>query len=106
VTRTFEIRATVERTPDLAPGMIRDAWVVFRQYSAPALPATAVGFRSGTNVVFVVRNEKVAAVPVDLGNAWQRHVEIRNPEALRDADVVTEGMLLLNEGDGVRVKGE
>jgi len=104
VTRTFEIRVTVDRTPDLAPGMIRDAWVVFRQYSAAALPATAVGFRGGTNVVFVVRNEKTAAVPVDVGLAWQKHVEIRKPEVLLGAEIVTEGMLLLNEGDGVRAK--
>lgn len=106
VTRTFEIRVTVERTPDLAPGMIRDAWVVFRQYEAPALPATAVGIRGGTNVAFVVRGEKVAAVPVDLGLAWQKVVEIRNPDALKGEAVVTEGMLLLNEGDSVRVIGK
>ena len=104
VTRTFEIRVTVERTPDLAPGMIRDAWVVFRRYDAPALPATALGLCGGTNVVFVVRNAKVASVPVDVGLAWQKHVEVRNPDAMKDAEIVIEGMLLLNEGDGVRVK--
>ena len=104
VTRTFEIRVTVDRSADMAPGMIRDAWVVFRQYDAPALLATAVGLRGGTNVTFVVKSGKVAAVPVDIGLAWQRHVEIRNPEALKDADVVTDGMLLLTEGDSVRVK--
>jgi len=104
VTRTFELRATVDRTPDLAPGMIRDAWVVFRQYDAPALPATAVGLRGGTNVAFVVRDGKVVAVPVDLGLLWQKYAEVRNPDALRDAEIVVEGMLLLDEGDGVRVK--
>jgi len=104
VTRTFEIRVTVDRTLDLAPGMIRDAWVVFRLYQASALPAEAVGIRGGTNVVFVIRDEKAVGVPVDVGLAWDRRVEIRNPGALKDARIVTEGMLLLNEGDGVRVK--
>jgi RND family efflux transporter MFP subunit len=103
VTRTFELRVTVDRAPDLAPGMIRDAWVVFRQVEAPALPATAVSRRGETNVVFVVRDEKVFAVPVEAGLVWQRHVEIRNPDAVKSADIVMEGMLLLNEGDSVRV---
>ena len=106
VTRTFEIRVTVERTPDLAPGMLRDATVVFRRFEAAALPASAVGLRGGKQVVFVVKDGKVASVPVGAGLAWQGHMEIKHPETLASEDIVVEGMLLLNEGDAVRVTKE
>lgn len=104
VTRTFEIRVTVARTPALATGMLRDAAVVFREVAAAALPASAVGLRGGRPVVFAVRDGKVESVPVEVGLAWQGQVEIRNPEALASADIVLEGMLLLNEGDAVRTE--
>ena len=103
VARTFEIRTTVERTPDMAPGMIRDARVVFRQYAAAAVPSPAVGLREGKHVVFVVRDEKVVSVTVETGLEWLGQTEIRNPDLLEGAEIVTEGMLLLNEGDRVRV---
>ena len=102
LTRTFEIRVTVERTPDMAPGMLRDATVVFRQIEAAALPASAVGLRQGRRVVFAVRDGNVLAMPAEVGLAWQGQLEIKNPEALAGADIVVEGLLLLNEGDAVR----
>jgi len=104
VTRTFEIRATVVRTPDLASGMLRDATVVFRQVEAAALPVSAVGLRDGKRVVFIVKDGKVMRVTVEVGLTWQGFVEIKNPGALSDADIVVEGMLLLNEGDAVRTE--
>lgn len=106
VTRTFEIRVTVEHTPDMAPGMIRDALVVFRRFNAAAVPSQAVGLRDGRHMVFVVKDGKVHGVPVDNGTEWQGHIEIRKPDALKDADIVVEGMLLLNEDDNVRVEQE
>lgn len=101
-TRTFEIRVTVERSPDLAPGMLRDATVVFRRFEAAALPSPAVGLRGGKPVVFEVKDGKVVSVPVETGITWMGHREIKQPKELAHADVVVEGMLLLNEGDAVR----
>lgn len=104
VTRTFEIRTAVERSPDMAPGMIREARVLFRRYAAAVVPSQAVGLRGGKHVVFVVRDGKVAGVAVETGLEWQGQTEIRNHDVLKDAEIVTEGMLLLNEGDRVRVQ--
>ena len=103
VTRTFEIRVTVERSRDLAAGMLRDALVVFRRFDAPALPVSAVGLRGGKVVAFVAENAKVSARPVDSGLTWQGFVEVKNAAALEAADIIVEGMLLLNEGESVRV---
>lgn len=104
VTRTFEIRVALGLTPDLASGMLRDATVVFRKVEAAALPVSAVGLRDGAHVVFVVKDGKVALVPVDAGLTWQSYIEIKNPNALADANIVVEGMLLLNKGDVVRTE--
>ncbi len=104
VTRTFEIRVAVERMPDLASGMLRDAMVVFRQFEAAAVPTAMVGLRGGKTVVFAVKDGKVVSIRAETGLTWQSHVEIRNPVAFSTADLVSEGMLLLNEGDAVRVE--
>lgn len=101
-TRTFEIRIAVPKTDDLAPGMIRDATVVFARTMSDALPAAAVNPLNGTNCVAVVRGGRLAVLPVAAG------VEQNGMRAVRgvppDADVVAAAMLLFNEGDEVRTR--
>ena len=101
-TRTFEIRIAVPKTDDLAPGMIRDATVVFAHTTSDALPAAAVNPLNGTNCVAVVRGGRLAVLPVAAG------VEQNGMRAVRgvppDADVVAAAMLLFNEGDEVRTR--
>lgn len=101
-TRTFEIRIAVPKTDDLAPGMIRDATVVFARTTSDALPAAAVNPLNGTNCVAVVRGGRLAVLPVAAG------VEQNGMRAVRgvppDADVVAAAMLLFNEGDEVRTR--
>lgn len=105
VTRTYEIRAAVSRTPQMASGMIVDGEVVLNSSKCLALPSSAIAMRNGKWQAFVVRDGKVAAVPVEKGDEWKGLVEIRNPPTgFADADVVTEGILLLNPGDEVRTK--
>lgn len=101
-TRTFEIRIAVPKTDDLAPGMIRDATVVFARTTSDALPAAAVNPLNGTNCVAVVRGGRLAVLPVAAG------IEQNGMRAVRgvppDADVVAAAMLLFNEGDEVRTR--
>ena len=100
-TRTFEIRIAVPKTDDLAPGMIRDATVVFAHTVSDALPAAAVKPLNGTNCVAVVRDGRLALLPVAAG------VERNGLRAVRGvppaAEVVAAALLLFNEGDEVRV---
>lgn len=103
-TRTFEIRCVLGK-PDgvrgaFVPGMILDATVVFRAFTAQAVPEAAVGTRGGRTVVFAVREGKVAAVPVETGARTDDWVEVVAPDLGREA-LVAEGMLLLNEGEEV-----
>ena len=103
-TRTFEVRAAIDLTEDLAPGMLLDAAVVLRDATAPGLPVRAVNLRGGRETVFVVEDGVVKAVPVTAGvtdGGWR---EVRG--VAEGARVVVEGMLLVNEGDAVRVAGE
>lgn len=101
-TRTFEIRIAVPKTDDLAPGMIRDATVVFARTTSDALPAAAVNPLNGTNCVAVVRGGRLAVLPIAAG------VEQNGMRAVRgvppDTDVVAAAMLLFNEGDEVRTR--
>ena len=100
-TRTFEIRIAVPKTDDLAPGMIRDATVVFARTVSDALPAAAVNPVDGTNCVAIVRGGRLVRLPVAAG------VERNGLRAVRgvppDAEVVAAAMLLFNAGDEVRV---
>lgn len=103
-TRTFEVRCVLEE-PDgvrgaFVPGMILDATVVFRAFTAQAVPEATAGTRGGRTVVFAVREGKVAAVPVETGAHTDGWVEIVSPDLGREA-LVAEGMLLLNEGEEV-----
>lgn len=101
-TRTFEIRIAVPKTDDLAPGMIRDATVVFARTTSDALPAAAVNPLNGTNCVAVVRGGRLAVLPVAAGVEQDGMRAVRGVPS--DADVVAAAMLLFNEGDEVRTR--
>ena len=101
-TRTFEIRIAVPKTDDLAPGMIRDATVVFARTTSDALPAAAVNPLNGTNCVAVVRGGRLAVLPVTAGAEQDGMRAVHGVPP--DADVVAAAMLLFNEGDEVRTR--
>ena len=104
VTRTFEIRATVPRKAEWAPGMLFDGRLVFRRFEATAVPSSALALRGGKPILFTVKDGTVHAFEAEPGVVWQGKTELRNGEALAGEQIVTEGMLLLNEGDSVRIR--
>lgn len=100
-TRTFEIRIAVPKTDDLAPGMIRDATVVFSRRVSDALPASAVNPIDGTNRLAAVRGGRLVRLPVAAGVEQNGLRAVSGVAA--DEQVVEKAMLLFNEGDEVRV---
>ena len=101
-TRTFEIRGVLDASDvRFVPGMIVDARVEFGSSEGQAVPEAAVGQRGGRSVVFAVRAGKVASIPVETGARTEGWVEVKTP-VLADEAVVSEGMLLLSEGEEVR----
>lgn len=103
VSRTFEIRAVLKPDPAVAPGMLCTARVIFASRKGSGVPAGAVGLRGGKTVVFVVTTEGIVSdVEVRKGASAHGMTEILNPEALSNAQIVSEGMLLLNPGDAVK----
>lgn len=102
-TRTFEIRAVMRPDPAVAPGMLCGARIVFARRTGFGLPAGAVAPRGGREVAFAVDAEgTVGAIEAKRGATAGGMVEILNPEAFEGAQVVAEGMLLLNLGDRVK----
>ena len=102
-TRTFEIRAVIAKTDALAPGMIADCQVVFARRQSQAVPVTAIALRGGTDALFKVVEGKVVRVPVEAGLTQGGLREVRSPELSDEDAIIVEGMLLVNEGDEVRV---
>lgn len=105
VTRTFEIRATVPKAADLATGMIIDGEVVFGSRQTLAVPSDALALRDGQWTVFAVKDGKAEAVHVGKGAEWKGMVEVLDtPAGFSDLQIISEGMLLLNPGDRVRLQ--
>jgi len=104
LTRTFEVRCELPRTEAVAPGMLLDGQVVFETHTGVGVPAAAVANRGGTDCIFIVVDGKVVRRPVETGFETDGWREIRTPTIGADEQVILEGMLLVNEGDEVRVK--
>ena len=101
-TRTFEIRVAVPKTNDLAPGMLRDAEVVFSRRVSDALPVSAVNPFDGTNGIVVVRDGKLKRIPVEAGVSQNGRRAVSG--VAENEVVVKAASLLFSEGDAVRVK--
>lgn len=103
-TRTFEVRTLLPSGTAYAPGMLVDGRVIFVRRKGQAVPATAVALRGGKESVFMVVDGKVVRVAVEAGLEQDGWREILSPR-LADADaLIVEGMLLVNEGDEVRIR--
>ena len=106
-TRTFEVRTIVPRSDDIRPGMLIDAQVVFSSFDAPALPASAVNpMPDGKSAVFTVENGRIVRRNVTVRAESDGWCAIGADEIPQPGKVVSEGMLLLHEGDEVVERGE
>ena len=106
-TRTFEVRTIVPRSDDVRPGMLIDAQVVFSSFAAPALPASAVNpMPDGKSAVFTVENGRIVRRNVTVRAESGGWCAIGADEIPKSGNVVSEGMLLLHEGDEVVERGE
>jgi len=106
LTRTFEIRAPLPQTDAVAAGMLLDGAVVFAERRGQGLPSSAVAQRGGSDAVFTVADGKVKRLAVETGLETDGWREILKPRMGDETKVILEGMLLVNEGDEVRVKND
>jgi len=104
LTRTFEIRALMPRTDEVAAGMLLDGEIVFAERKGQGLPASAVADRGGSDAVFTVADGKAARLAVEAGLETDGWREIVKPALDDETKVIYEGMLLVNEGDEVRTQ--
>ena len=106
VTRTFEVRAQLPRTEDVAAGMLLDGEIVFASHTGQGVPASAVADRGGSDAVFTVVDGKAVRIAVETGLETDGWREIVRPALEPDKKIILEGMLLVNEGDEVRTKDD
>jgi len=100
-TRTFEVRVQLPLESPLASGMLVNDYLVLREFTAPAVPASAVNLRDGQETLFVVVEGEVRAVRLKPGYSEGGFRSLEAGDVPPDALVVADGMLLLNEGDQV-----
>ena len=106
-TRTFEVRTIVRRSDATCPGMLVDAKVVFASFDAPALPASAVNpMADGKRAVFAIEGGKVVRRDATVRTESDGWCAIGEGNLPPNARIVTEGMLLLHEGDEVKIVEE
>ena len=104
VTRTFEVRAQLPRTEDVAAGMLLDGEIVFASHTGQGVPASAVADRGGSDAVFTVEDGKAVRIAVETGLETDGWREIVRPALGPEKKIILEGMLLVNEGDEVRTQ--
>ncbi|MBO7683416.1 MAG: efflux RND transporter periplasmic adaptor subunit [Kiritimatiellae bacterium] len=104
VTRTFEVRAQLPRTEDVAAGMLLDGEIVFASHTGQGVPSSAVADRGGSDAVFAVENGKAVRIAVETGLETDGWREIVSPALCPGKKIILEGMLLVNEGDEVRTQ--
>ena len=104
VTRTFEVRAQLPRTEDVAAGMLLDGEIVFASHTGQGVPSSAVADRGGSDAVFVVEHGKAVRMAVETGLETDGWREIVRPVLGPEKKIILEGMLLVNEGDEVRTQ--
>ena len=104
VTRTFEVRAQLPRTDDVAAGMLLDGEIVFASHTGQGVPSSAVADRGGSDAVFAVEGGKAVRIAVEAGLETDGWREIVRPALGPGRKIILEGMLLVNEGDEVRTQ--
>lgn len=106
VTRTFEVRAQLPRTEDIAAGMLLDGEIVFASHTGQGVPASAIADRGGSDAVFTVVDGKAVRIAVEVGLETDGWREIVRPVLGPEKKIILEGMLLVNEGDEVRTQDD
>ncbi len=103
--RTLPVRAELNNNDDtLRPGMAFNISLSFTGQSYPAVNPLAIQWDSKGSFVWVVADEKVQRVPVQI---IQRNPEsvLVAAELLDGAETVTEGLMALRPGASVRLQG-
>ena len=101
--RTFEVKGRIpEEQVGVVPGDLAQLTIVFASRQGIAVPAEAVLFRRGRNLVFVVQDGKAVVREVETGLANNGWLEVVSGLVFGE-QVVVEGQVLLTDGELVSV---
>lgn len=101
-TRAFEVRVDVSGAGGFCPGMIVDSKVVLSSVESLAVPASAVNPNAdGDYMLFTVEDGRIVRHSVSSPKVLDGWCSIGESDVPPSAKVVSEGMLLVHEGDKV-----
>ena len=101
-TRSFEVRVDVSGSEGFCPGMLVDSNLILSSMESLAVPASAVNPNAaGDYMLFTVEEGRIVRHSVGSPKISGGWCSIGESEVPPDAKVVSEGMLLVHEGDEV-----
>ncbi|HLT72206.1 MAG TPA: efflux RND transporter periplasmic adaptor subunit [Cyclobacteriaceae bacterium] len=90
--RTFSVHGHIDNPgSELKTGMYVEADILITADSLPALPEQALVYQNSKPFVLIERGGDYELQPVDTGRKMEGWIEIRNPEALMQRNIVTQG---------------
>lgn len=99
-TRSFEVRVDVSGADGFCPGMLVDSKIVFSSIESLAVPASAVNPNAdGEYMLFTVEDGRIVRHAVGSPKFSGGWCSIAGSDVQPGAKVVSEGMLLVHEGD-------
>ena len=103
--RTFEVRCDIADPPDgVVSGALARIEILLDSHLGLGVPEDAVQMRGDKAVLFVVKDNKAAMVPVETGLRTKGRLEVSGPGVAAGVAAVGMGQSMVNDGDAVSVQ--
>ena len=104
LSRTFTMRAYLPEGTPLVDGMLVDVDITLAERDGLGVPRDAVILKKGGHsALFVVEDDTAVEIEVETGIVTDGFVEILNPDAIEDRNVVVSGQYFVDDGSLVSV---
>jgi RND family efflux transporter MFP subunit len=105
--RTFEVKATLsDPPPGVVAGSMAKVELILQRTTGIGVPRGAVIQRNGQSVVFIAEQGMARKYPVKTGLDTDGFFQILEGLPAADAEVISKGQDLVNDGDAILVVGE
>ena len=104
LSRTFTMRSYLPEGTPLIDGMLVDVDITLAERDGLGVPRDAVILKKGGHsALFVVEDDTAVEIEVETGIVTDGFVEILNPDAIEDENVVVSGQYFVDDGSPVSI---